>query len=83
MRRAWARRAAPLLLGAAVLGLVLVSLRSRPPAVPADRDHPPGMVPERCLDCHGPGRAQARPPRHPQSDRCQDCHAAAPPAGGG
>ena len=54
--------------------LVLYTLKSRPPILPADRDHAFAREPAACLACHGPSRQHARGPNHPLNDKCNECH---------
>jgi len=71
------RRVVFLLIGLSVfLGIVLmITLRRQPPDIPVDADHTgAGRVSERCLECHGPGRKNARPPNHPLGNDCWQCH---------
>ena len=54
--------------------LVGYTLSHRRPPIPADMDHAGVADPLRCLECHGPGRANARGPNHPLNDQCFGCH---------
>ena len=60
------------------VGLVVYTLRHRPPALPADADHRPGQTASECLRCHGPGMKSPRGPNHPIAEgSCFNCHAPA------
>jgi len=70
-----ARVALFLIVGGLLAGLlVLYTLRSRPPHLPADADHEQAVDPDRCLSCHGPGQRRPRGPKHPLNDQCFSCH---------
>ncbi len=60
------------------VGLVVYTLRHRPPALPADADHRTGQTASECLSCHGPGTKSPRGPNHPVAEgSCFNCHASA------
>ena len=59
------------------LGLVLYTVRHRPPALPRDHDHVAGQTAAECLRCHGPGGTKPRGPNHPVAEgSCFNCHEA-------
>jgi hypothetical protein len=59
------------LLGAGILYYTLTHQR---PLIPADADHVQAQTQQRCLDCHGPGKKNARGRNHPLNDQCFNCH---------
>jgi hypothetical protein len=62
-------------LAASISGMLIAyTLSHRRPPIPADADHLRSGDPAACLDCHGPGRKNARTPNHPLNDRCLECH---------
>jgi hypothetical protein len=55
--------------------ILVVTLRRQPPDIPADADHLDAhRTAARCLECHGPGQKNARPPNHPLGNDCWQCH---------
>jgi len=60
------------------VGLVLYTMRHRPPAMPADPDHRTGQTASECLSCHGPAAKSPRGPNHPVAEgSCFNCHESA------
>jgi nitrate reductase cytochrome c-type subunit len=55
-------------------GLLYYTLTHQRPLIPADTDHLQAQTQQRCLECHGPGKAHARGRNHPLNDQCFNCH---------
>jgi hypothetical protein len=73
MRR---RRWLPLwsLAAAVAAGAGLWATGSKPPRLPADRDHALLQTESACLHCHAHTAAHPRPKGHPLRDDCFSCH---------
>ncbi len=57
-----------------VIGLLTAISGERSPRVPIDAIHNGIEDNAVCLECHGPGMAQERGPKHPPKDQCLLCH---------
>jgi hypothetical protein len=59
------------LMGLAVYKMVMAP---RPRPVPDDEDHKPFVDADTCMLCHASDGPEPRPPSHPETVVCMDCH---------
>lgn len=64
-----------LLLALALLVVAIAARNPKPSYLPGDADHANTGSIDACLQCHGPGKPDARSLKHPPVNDCMRCHA--------